>query len=140
VFAVTLVVLRVLQQVVGAFDPRPSVSALIALTAATATFAPDRLRQGRQSVQRRHGRLDAALRFWPLRRLGEVDRPRLGVFPRGSTAARRPTRPTPRASSTHGCARRCAPAASCSCSARRVPASRARRSRRRAPRSAPTRG
>lgn len=81
VFAVTLVVLQVLQQVVGAFDPRASVSALIALTAATATFALDRLRQGRQSVQERHATLDAALRFWPLRRLREVDRRRLGVFP-----------------------------------------------------------
>jgi hypothetical protein len=81
VFAVTLVVLQVLQQVVGAFDPRPSVSALIALTAATATFALDRLRQGRQAVGERHAALDAALRFWPLRRLGDVDRRRLGVFP-----------------------------------------------------------
>jgi hypothetical protein len=81
VFAVTLVVLQILQQVVGAFNPRASVSALIALTAAAATFALDRLRQGRQSVQERHNALDAALRFWPLRRLGEVDRRRLGVFP-----------------------------------------------------------
>jgi len=81
VFAVTLVVLQILQQVVGAFNPRASVSALIALTAATATFALDRLRQGRQGVQERNAALDAALRFWPLRRLGEVDRRRLGVFP-----------------------------------------------------------
>jgi len=81
VFAVTLVVLQILQQVVGAFNPRASVSALIALTAATATFALDRLRQGRQAVQERNAALDAALRFWPLRRLGEVDRRRLGVFP-----------------------------------------------------------
>jgi hypothetical protein len=57
------------------------VSALIALTAATATFALGRLRQGRQAVQERKAALDAALRFWPLRRLGEVDRRRLGVFP-----------------------------------------------------------
>ncbi len=81
VFAVTLVVLQILQQVVGAFNPRASVSALIALTAASATFALDRLRQGRQAVQERNAALDAALRFWPLRRLGEVDRRRLGVFP-----------------------------------------------------------
>jgi hypothetical protein len=81
VFAVTLVVLQILQQVVGAFNPRASVSALIALTAATATFALDRLRQGRQAVQERHAALDEALRFWPLRRLGDVDRRRLGVFP-----------------------------------------------------------
>jgi hypothetical protein len=81
VFALTLAVLQVLQQVVGAFNPRPSVSALIALTAATATFALDRLRQGRQAVSERDGRLDAALTFWPLRRLREVDRRRLGVFP-----------------------------------------------------------
>jgi len=81
VFAVTLVVLQILQQVVGAFNPRASVSALIALTAATATFALDRLRQGRQGVQERNAALDAALRFWPLRRIAEVDRRRLGVFP-----------------------------------------------------------
>ena len=81
VFAVTLVVLQILQQVVGAFNPRASVSALIALTAATATFSLDRLRQGRQAVQERDAALDAALRFWPLRRLGDVDRRRLGVFP-----------------------------------------------------------
>jgi hypothetical protein len=81
VFALTLAGLQVLQQVVGAFDPRASVSALIALTAATVTFALDRLRQGRQAVNERDGRLDAALTFWPLRRLREVDRRRLGVFP-----------------------------------------------------------
>ena len=81
IFAATLVLVQVLQQVVGAFDPRPSVSALITLTAATATFALDRLRQGRAAVSERNATLDAALRFWPLRRLGEVDRRRLGVFP-----------------------------------------------------------
>jgi hypothetical protein len=83
ILGVTVVALQVLQQVVGAYDPRRILGVVITVTFAAATFALDRLRQRRQAAGDRQARLSAALCHWPLPKVAELDRRRLGVFPAG---------------------------------------------------------
>jgi hypothetical protein len=70
-------ILEILQRAAGAFELRPLVNVLIVFAVAAATAALSVL------VQRklRERRLSRALRSWPLPRMAEVDRYRLGVFP-----------------------------------------------------------
>jgi hypothetical protein len=81
ILGVTVVALQVLQQVVGAYDPRRTLAVVITVTFAAAAFALDRLRQRRQAKSDRESRLSAALCHWPLPTVAELDRRRLGVFP-----------------------------------------------------------
>jgi hypothetical protein len=85
ILGVTVVALQVLQQVVGAYDPRRFLAVVITVTFAAAAFALDRLRQRRQAVSDRESRLSAALCHWPLPTVAELDRRRLGVFPAGES-------------------------------------------------------
>lgn len=78
--AVTLAavaVLELVEQVASAFELRPWVNVLIVAAVALATLAASLIRQRGQ----RERELDSALRCWPLPRMAEVDRLRLGVFP-----------------------------------------------------------
>lgn len=70
-------VIQVLQQTLGAFDPRPLVSLLIAVTIGFAGLALQRARHV-SARGRAHAEL---LRVWPLRRLADTDPLALGVFP-----------------------------------------------------------
>jgi hypothetical protein len=70
-------VLEVLQRMIGEFDLRPWVNVLLVVAVALATPALSVLRQRRQREQL----LGEALRSWPLPKMAEIDRYRLGVFP-----------------------------------------------------------
>ncbi|MDQ3677862.1 MAG: hypothetical protein M3401_13865 [Actinomycetota bacterium] len=68
--AVTVGVLQVLQQIVGAFDPRPAVTALLIASVALATLALERGRVRRREHQAqasREAQLSEMLRCWPSR-------------------------------------------------------------------------
>ncbi len=73
-------VLGVLQQAIGVFNPRPSMSATIVVAVAFASFVTKRL-----GARRREDREAAALRrllvVWPPRPLSDVDPVHLGAFP-----------------------------------------------------------
>src|SRR5215210_1747964 len=69
--------LQVLQQVLGAFEPREVVTVLIAVAVALATTAAAKWRARAQ----RDARLEHELRAWPLPLLKEVDPLLLGVWP-----------------------------------------------------------
>lgn len=74
---VVFALIQILQQTVGAFDPRPVVSLLVAVTVGLAGLA---LQRGRH-VAARSGVLRGLLHVWPLRRIADVDPLTLGVFP-----------------------------------------------------------
>lgn len=82
--AVTVGILQALQQVVGAFNPRPAVTALFTASVALATLALERqrVRRGEHQTQAaREAQLDELLRCWPLPLVRDADPYRLGVFP-----------------------------------------------------------
>lgn len=82
--AVALVGMQLLQQVAGAFDPRPEVQGLIALTVALAGLTLERGRYvlTRRAQQReREDRLAGWLGAWPPGTISEFDPIALGVFP-----------------------------------------------------------
>ncbi len=70
-------VIQILQQTVGAFDPRPVVSLLLAVTIGLGGLALQRARHRAA----RSGVLRRLMRVWPLRRIGDTDPLALGVFP-----------------------------------------------------------
>jgi hypothetical protein len=77
-------VLQVLQQTVGAFDPRPVISALIVLAAFFAGLAAGRMRSrrsARDALDARRRRLCDLVGVWPAPRTRDADPMRLGVFP-----------------------------------------------------------
>jgi hypothetical protein len=74
---VAFALIQILQQTVGAFDPRPVVSLLVAVTIGLAGLVLQRARHRAA----RSGVLRARLRVWPLPRIGDVDPLALGVFP-----------------------------------------------------------
>jgi hypothetical protein len=75
-----IAVLSVLQQAIGAFNPRPSMSATIVAAVAFASFVTkglaDRRREDREAAELRR-----LLVVWPPRPLSEVDPVHLGAFP-----------------------------------------------------------
>jgi hypothetical protein len=77
-------VLQVLQQTVGAFHPRPSISVLIVLASFFAGLAAARIRN-RRAVRGAHdaraARLGELLGQWPPPRVRDADPVHLGVFP-----------------------------------------------------------
>ena len=82
--AVALLVMQVVQQTAGAFEPRPEVRAVLAATVAFAGLALERLRflSSRAAGERdRQASLSEGLRDWPARTVAEVDPLTLGVFP-----------------------------------------------------------
>ena len=69
--------IQILQGTVGAFNPRPIVTALIAVGAALLGSTLGRLRQNALDARR----LTELLRVWPLKPLADCDALTLGVFP-----------------------------------------------------------
>ncbi len=79
---VAFAVIQILEQTIGAFDPRPIVAGLIAVTIGFAGLA---LERGRH-VAATSRVLRGLLRVWPLRRVGDTDPLALGVFPPADAA------------------------------------------------------
>jgi hypothetical protein len=82
--AVAVVAMQLLQQVAGAFDPRPEVQTLTALTVALAGLTLTRTRYvlARRAQEReREERLAGWLGAWPPGTISELDPVALGVFP-----------------------------------------------------------
>jgi hypothetical protein len=75
-----IAVLGVLQQAIGAFDPRPAMSATIVAAVALASFVTKRLGDRRRE-DREAAELRRLLVVWPPRPLGEVDPVHLSAFP-----------------------------------------------------------
>jgi hypothetical protein len=78
-------VLQVLQGVIGQFNPRPAISALITIGVAAASLALDRLRTRRQrrlAIEERRRKLERALVCWPPPLVPDANPYALGVFPR----------------------------------------------------------
>ncbi len=82
--AIAVVAMQLLRQVAGAFDPRPEVQALTALTAALAGLTLERTRHvltRRAQEREREERLAGWLGAWPPGTISELDPVALGVFP-----------------------------------------------------------
>jgi hypothetical protein len=82
--AVALAAMQVLQEVVGAFDPRPEVQGLIALTVALAGLTLERTRYvltRRAHEREREEGLAGWLGAWPPGTVSELDPVALGLFP-----------------------------------------------------------
>jgi len=79
---VAFAVIQILEQTIGAFDPRPIVAGLIAVTIGFAGLALERGRHVAASSRV----LRDLLRVWPLRRVGDTDPLVLGVFPPADAA------------------------------------------------------
>ena len=75
-----IAILGVLQQAIGAFDPRPSMSAAIVAAVAFASFVTKRLGDRRRE-DREAAELRRQLVVWPPRPLSDVDPVHLGAFP-----------------------------------------------------------
>ena len=75
-----IAVLGVLQQAIGAFNPRPSMSATIVAAVAFAGFVTKRLADRRRE-DREAAELRRLLAVWPPRPLRDVDPVHLGAFP-----------------------------------------------------------
>jgi len=80
VVTAAIAVLGVLQQAIGAFDPRPSVSATIVAAVAFASFVTKRLGDRRRE-EREAAELRRLLVVWPPRPLAEIDPVHLSAFP-----------------------------------------------------------
>ncbi len=77
---IAIAILGVLQQAIGAFDPRPSMSAAIVAAVAFASLVTKRLGDRRRE-DREAAELRRQLIVWPPRPLSEVDPAHLGAFP-----------------------------------------------------------
>jgi hypothetical protein len=75
-----IAILGVLQQAIGAFNPRPSMSATIVAAVAFASFVTKRLADRRRE-DREAAELRRLLVVWPPRPLSDVDPVHLGAFP-----------------------------------------------------------
>jgi hypothetical protein len=80
VVSAAIAVLSVLQQAIGAFNPRPSMSATIVAAVACASFVTKRLGDRRRE-ERESAELRRLLVAWPPRPLSDVDAAHLGAFP-----------------------------------------------------------
>ncbi len=79
-----VIVLQLLQQTIGAFDPRPVVSVLIVVAVFFTGLVAQRVgarRAQRAAVAARDAQLRQILGVWPPEELPKVDALRLGVFP-----------------------------------------------------------
>ena len=123
-----IAILGVLQQAIGAFDPRPSMSARRSWPRSPSRASCTKRLGDRRREDREAAELRRQLVVWPPRPLSEVDPVHLGAFPRAATLGAEPPLRAAHAGCRTGAARS-SRAASCSCTGRRSRARRARRTR-----------